>query len=88
MAETQTGAEQAILDEERQALARWAQGSPTAYAEVFAGDATYFDDIGAQTRIDGLDALKAYMASLQGKIPPHRQEIVNPKVQVYGDVGY
>jgi uncharacterized protein (TIGR02246 family) len=76
-----------ILAEERRALEQWAKGNPVGFAESFAQDATYFDDIAAHTRIDGLGALEAYMASLTGKIPPHRQKIVDPKVQLYGDVG-
>lgn len=79
--------EQAILAQERRALDRWAQGSPLGYVDGHAGDVTYFDDIGAHRRIDGIVALRHYAASLEGKIPPHRYELVDPKVQVYGDIG-
>jgi hypothetical protein len=84
---TQENAEQAILAQERRALDQWAQGNPRGYGDRDADDVTYFDDIGAHSRIDGIAALRSYLASLEGKIPPHRYEIVVPKVQVYGDMG-
>lgn len=80
-------AEEAILAQERGALDRWSQGDRQGYAEIAAEDVTYFDDITASTRIDGLEAFRSYITSLEGKVPPHRYELVNPKVQVYGDVG-
>jgi len=79
--------EQAILAQERRALDRWAQGNPVGYLDIDADDVTYFDDIGAQSRIDGIEAMRNYFTSLKGKIPTHRYEVVDPKVQVYGDIG-
>ena len=55
------------------------------YAHSAADDVTYFDDIAAATRIDGIEEWTSYLASLP--IPPHGYEIIDPKVQVYGDVG-
>ena len=78
---------QAMLAQERRALDRWAEGSPLQYFEGWADDVTYFDDIGAHRRIDGIAAMHCYGASLEGKVPPHRYELVNPKVQVCGDAG-
>lgn len=51
------------------------------------GGCDIFDDIGAHRRIDGIAAMRSYGASLEGKVPPHRYELANPKVQVCGDVG-
>ncbi|MEJ2217841.1 MAG: nuclear transport factor 2 family protein [Gemmatimonadota bacterium] len=82
---TSVNAEQAILSQERRALDRWSQGDPLGYLEIQAPDVTYFDDIAAQTRVDGFEAMGAYFSSLSGKIPPHRYEVQNPKVQLYGD---
>lgn len=83
---TQENVEQTILAMERQALDRWAAGDPVGFSEGFADDVTYFDDIGASTRIDGLEELRTYLTSLEGEIPPHSYEIVDPRVQVYGDI--
>jgi ketosteroid isomerase-like protein len=80
-------AEQAILAQERKALDQWAQGNPLGYLDVDASDVTYFDDIAAHTRIDGLEAMRNYFTSLAGKIPVHRYEVIDPKVQLYGEVG-
>jgi ketosteroid isomerase-like protein len=79
--------QQAILALERSALDRWAQGNAFGYVEIDADDVTYFDDIGAHTRVEGIAGMRAYATSLEGKIPPHRYEVVDPKVQLYGDVG-
>lgn len=76
-----------LIAKERRNLDRWAAGDIPAWAEGAAPDVTYFDDIGAQHRINGYDAFREYASSLEGKIPPHTYEIVDPKVQVYGDTG-
>ncbi len=78
--------EQTILAKERQALDRWSSGDPLGFAVNFANDATYFDDIAAHTRLDGLEEIKKHLGSLEGKIPAHNYEIVDPKVQVFGRV--
>lgn len=80
-------AEETILAQERDALDRWSNGDPKGYAQSAADDVTYFDDIGAQARVDGIQALRDYLSGLQGQIPAHAYEIVDPRIQVYGDVG-
>ena len=83
----QGNAEQAILAQERRALDQWAAGNPLGYLDVDASDVTYFDDIGAHSRVNGIDAMRSYLTSLKGKIPPHRYEMLDPNVQLYGDIG-
>lgn len=83
---TQETVEQAVLAKERQANDQWSAGHPSGFPVNFADDVTYFDDIAAQTRIEGLEKLQNYFESLEGKIPPHSYELVDPKVQVYGDI--
>jgi hypothetical protein len=61
-----------LLAQERRALDQWAAGHPSGFADVDAEDGTYFDDIGAHRRIDGLAGIRGYLASLEGKIPPGR----------------
>jgi len=78
--------EQDILAKERQALDRWSAGDPLGFVVNFANDATYFDDIAAHTRLNGLEEIKKYLVSLEGKIPAHNYKIVDPKVQVFGGV--
>ena len=83
----QEDAAQAIIAQERRALDQWSQGNPLGYLEVDAEDVTYFDDIAAHTLVDGKEAMRTYLTSLEGKVPPHRYEMRNPKVQLYGDIG-
>ena len=78
--------EQTILGLEREALDEWSNGNPAGFPKHFADDATYFDDIAAQDRRAGKEEIITYFQSLKGKIPPHKYEIVAPKVQVYGNI--
>jgi hypothetical protein len=65
---TRENDEQAILGQECRALDQWASGNPLGYVDIDADDVTYFDDIGAHSRIDGLDKLRTYLTGLVGKI--------------------
>jgi uncharacterized protein (TIGR02246 family) len=78
--------EQTILALDRQALDLLSKGDPLGFAELFAEDGTYFDDIGSQTRLNGLTEIRNYFASLSGKIPAHKYEMVNPKFQIYDNI--
>ena len=74
-----------ILKMERAALDRWGRGDPDGFLEISAPDVVYFDPFLPQ-RIDGLDALRQYYAELRGTISVDSYEIVDPEVQVYGEV--
>lgn len=78
-------AAQDIIALERAGLDQWAAGNPVGYAHSAVDDVTYFDDIGAMSRIEGREAWLEYLAALP--IPPHRYEIMDPVVQIYGDTG-
>ena len=82
-----TSPREEILAQERRALDQWSSGRASGYIEIDADDVTYFDDIGAHGRIEGIDALRQYFAGLDGQIPPHEYEMADPHVQVYGDTG-
>jgi len=64
---------------------RWIVGLLEIHS-VLLSTSTYFDDIAAHTRLDGLEEIKKHLGSLEGKIPAHNYEIVDPKVQVFGEV--
>jgi len=85
MAGTDAAAE--IIERERSLLDRWSAGDPAGYLAAAAPDITYFDDIGATQGLRGSDAVRAYAAGLAGQIPAHDYEMVDPTVQVVGDVG-
>ena len=84
--QTQENVKQTILELERQALDLYSNGNAIGYTKNFSKDVTYFDDIAAHNRVDGLEEAKKYFAALEGKVPVHKYELVDPKVQVYNDI--
>ena len=79
-------ADQEIMALERSALDRWAQSDTEGYIDISADDITWFDFTpGEQLRIDGLQAVRNYLKPFIGNIPPHTYDLVNPKVQMYGN---
>src|SRR2546423_1688956 len=74
-----------IIALERGALDRWGKGDPQGYVEIMAPEVTYFDPY-QERRADGIEAIKALLAPITGKIKIDRYELVNPKVQRSGDV--
>ena len=74
-----------IINMERAALDRWGRGNPDGFLEISAPEVVYFDPFLPQ-RIDGLSTLRKYYAELRGKIHIDSYDIVDPVVQVHGDV--
>ena len=74
-----------IINMERAALDRWGRGNPDGFLEISAPEVAYFDPFLPQ-RIDGLSTLRKYYAELRGKIHIDSYDIVDPVVQVHGDV--
>jgi uncharacterized protein (TIGR02246 family) len=75
----------AIIALERAALDRWGKGDPQGYLELYAPGITYFDPMQEQ-RVDGIDAIRALLAPLTGKIRISRAEMTGAKVQRSGDL--
>ncbi len=74
-----------IIEKEKKALMRWGDGDPFGYIEIAAPEIVYFDPY-TDMRVDGLDALRKFLTPLMGKIHNEYFELINPKVQVYGNV--
>jgi hypothetical protein len=74
-----------IIAMEEAALTRWGNGDPSGFLEISAPDVVYFDPY-VPRRVDGLAALTEYYQPIWGKIFFDRFEIVNPNVQVTGDI--
>jgi ketosteroid isomerase-like protein len=74
-----------IIAIERAALDRWGRGDPQGYLETYADEVTYFDPVAA-TRIDGLDAMKAYYAPFAGLIRVARYDMISRLVQHFGPI--
>lgn len=75
----------AIIALEQAALERWGRGDPDGYFEIMAPDITYFDPT-TNTRVDGLEALRARIEPIRGKIRIERAEMVGALVQRVGDM--
>ena len=79
-------AAQEIMALERSALDKWAQSNTDGYIDISADEITWFDFTpGTQLRIDGLEAVRNFLKPLSGNIPPNTYELVNPKLQIYGN---
>jgi ketosteroid isomerase-like protein len=74
-----------IVALEEAALTRWGNGDPSGFLEITATDVVYFDPYVPQ-RIDGLDALTRYYRTIWGKVHIDRFELLNPHVQVSGNL--
>ena len=74
-----------IIALERAALDRWGKGDPQGFLETYAPDVTYFDP-GSESRVDGLAAMKELLIPRTGKIKIDYYEMLDPRVQRFGDV--
>jgi ketosteroid isomerase-like protein len=74
-----------VIATERAALERWGNGDPGGFLSTYAPEIAYIDPT-TERRIDGIQAMTAYLTPLKGKIHIDRFEILNPKVQRSGDV--
>jgi len=74
-----------VIALEKGALDRWGNGDVEGYLSLYADEITYFDPFQAH-RIDGLAAMRAAYGPFQGKIHVDRYEMLNPKVQLSGDI--
>ncbi|HNQ24871.1 MAG TPA: nuclear transport factor 2 family protein [Phycisphaerae bacterium] len=80
-----TDVQTTIVSMERAALDRWGKGETAAYTDIYAQEITYFDP-DLTGRVDGLPAMRELLAPYEGKIKVERYDMINPKVQVHGDV--
>jgi len=74
-----------ILALEHAALERWGHGDPDGFLDLTDVEASYFDPF-LERRLDGVEALRRWYESVRGKKLYDRFELLNPRVQVFGDV--
>ena len=74
-----------IIALERSALDRWGNRDPKGYLELYAPEVTYFDP-SWEKRVDGLETMTQLLNPITGKVKIDRTEMLNPKVQHYGDI--
>jgi ketosteroid isomerase-like protein len=80
-------AQEAIVAQLRPALERWYRGDPFGYVELMADDVTYLGPPNAGARLDGIEAIRALVDPIKGKVQVPRHEIVNPRLQLEGATG-
>ena len=74
-----------IIALEHTALDRWGNGDPKGYLELYAPEISYFDP-SREKRVDGLETMTQFLTPITGKVKIDRTEMLNPKVQRYGDI--
>jgi ketosteroid isomerase-like protein len=74
-----------IVEMERAALERWGRGDPDGFIDLSAAEVSYFDPF-TERRLDGIAALRSWYDQIRGKIHIDRFEIIEPRVQVAGDI--
>jgi len=77
--------EDTILSLEKEALDQWSGGNPGGYFKHGAQDFTYFDDIGAQNRMNKEEFETYGERTLKEMIPPHKYEMRKSKLQDFGN---
>jgi ketosteroid isomerase-like protein len=85
MSTTRLNVPETIMELDRAALERWGRGDPEGFLEISTPALSYFDPF-IESRLDGLAALRTMYDEIRGKIHIDRSEIVEPRVQVAGDV--
>jgi ketosteroid isomerase-like protein len=73
-----------ILSLEKAAMERWRNGDPMGFVEISGDDISYVDP-GLTNPILGLDAYRAYMKQVEGKVYYQKSEFIDPKVVMVGD---
>jgi uncharacterized protein (TIGR02246 family) len=81
----QQGGADEVIALERGALDRWAKGDPQGFLSIYSDEITYFDPT-QETRVDGVQAMRAAYEPFAGKFSIPRYEMLNSKVQRHGDV--
>ena len=74
-----------IIGMERAALDRWGRGDVNGYLDLEDADVTYFDPA-LEKRLDGITAMTKYITPFAGKIGISHYDMIDPKVQQFGDV--
>lgn len=74
-----------IIEMEKVALEKLNKGNPSGYLDIYADDITYFDPF-QEKRFDGFESIETFYKSLEGTIYIEQYEMINPVVQVTGEL--
>lgn len=78
--------EEKIIEQERTFLNRWITGDTFGFIEAAAEEITYFDP-GLDKRCTGKNAFHNWIASFSGTFSFPDYELLDPQVQMHGDIG-
>lgn len=74
-----------IIELEKVALEKLNKGNPSGYLDIYADDITYFDPF-QEKRFDGIESIETFYKSLEGTIYVEQYEMINPVVQIGGEI--
>lgn len=74
-----------IIRMERAALDRWIHGDPDGVLALYDPEIVYFDPFQPQ-RLNGFDKVRDYYNSFRGQVQFDRYELIEPKVQIDGNM--
>jgi ketosteroid isomerase-like protein len=77
--------EKDIIVKERQILDEWGKGRTMVFPENSEAEITYFDP-SLEKRIDGINQFTELLKPIENKFTIDRYEMINPKVQVHGEI--
>jgi hypothetical protein len=83
---TQMLPKEIIITKEKTMLNRWKTGDTFGFIEVAAEEITYFDP-GLEKRCTGKKEFHYYIAAFNGTFSFPDYELLDPQVQMHGDVG-
>jgi hypothetical protein len=78
--------EEIIITKEKAILNRWKTGDTLGFVDAAAEEITYFDP-GLEKRCTGIKEFHDWIASFKGTFSFPDYELLDPKVQMHGDVG-
>jgi len=73
-----------VLALEYEAIAHWAGGNALGYLMHAADDLTYFDDIGANRGLVGLEAVTSHFKVIAEMVPEHNYKLSGINMQILG----
>jgi ketosteroid isomerase-like protein len=80
-----TDVEKAIIEKEKHLLDEWGKGHTMVFPDNSATTITYFDP-SLEKRLEGKEAFSRLCKSVEGKFTIDRYEMIDPKVQVFGEI--
>ena len=78
--------EEIIISKEKAILNRWKTGDTLGFADAAAEEITYFDP-GLEKRCTGKKEFYDWISSFNGSFSFPEYELLDPQVQMHGDVG-